>query len=553
MKNTSPKPLPSLSGIATALVRWLLYITLTLTSQTGYSEDCPLNAEHIPDLTGYGNQPSTNDVKKNTFPPGITIYEYTSTNYRKLEVVDNTQSVSCSSVNTQSLLTETSYLTSLNAYPTTGNASTGYTYYCRVIGTANIPYTCPSGYTMNSTGQCQLTDPFQCTIAQQQNNNSQCPAEGSQTDYGLPEAGAGSTNRCLDGCQYFIAEGPHTCYTRPDSSDPYQTWCDYTMESDALACTGSPTPYVAASNGNSVTPDPTCQSYAECYFEAAGNQNCSSNQSLNFNYSSPGNYTASCTDIPDSSPDSTTQGGNADGNPYNDPNSTQTLTAESIAASIDQYLQNDLSNIERSINSTSSDIKSTITNTSGDISDAINQSNQSITGAINSLDTTSGDALIADSINNLASQLDEQNQNQQGSVTGGENCDIPPSCNGDPINCSVLYQIWKTRCETQEIDEQTMTDQQFATEVFGPESTSTFGELEQLIEDRTNTHNLSDIYSDVQTTQSTECLTPFQFTVLNHNFTFDFKDICKLGHISSNFVMLAALMVSMSIVYRGLT
>lgn len=39
-------------------------------------------------------------------------------------------------------------------------------------------------------------------------------------------------------------------------------------------------------------------------------------------------------------------------------------------------------------------------------------------------------------------------QGQQGTASGGENCDSPPVCEGDEIQCSILEQQWLQRCPT---------------------------------------------------------------------------------------------------------
>lgn len=35
---------------------------------------------------------------------------------------------------------------------------------------------------------------------------------------------------------------------------------------------------------------------------------------------------------------------------------------------------------------------------------------------------------------------------ENGSASGGADCDAPPSCSGDPVNCAVLDQTWRNRC-----------------------------------------------------------------------------------------------------------
>lgn len=39
------------------------------------------------------------------------------------------------------------------------------------------------------------------------------------------------------------------------------------------------------------------------------------------------------------------------------------------------------------------------------------------------------------------------------SAGGGLTCNAPPTCSGAPVECAVLYQTWKNRCETVEVGE----------------------------------------------------------------------------------------------------
>jgi hypothetical protein len=38
-----------------------------------------------------------------------------------------------------------------------------------------------------------------------------------------------------------------------------------------------------------------------------------------------------------------------------------------------------------------------------------------------------------------------------GSVEGGESCDVPPTCTGDALQCAIIDQSWRTRC-VEELD-----------------------------------------------------------------------------------------------------
>lgn len=50
-------------------------------------------------------------------------------------------------------------------------------------------------------------------------------------------------------------------------------------------------------------------------------------------------------------------------------------------------------------------------------------------------------------------------EEEESSVEGGVDCQVAPRCSGDAIQCSILYQVWKGRCEAEkESEEDTVTE-----------------------------------------------------------------------------------------------
>jgi hypothetical protein len=47
---------------------------------------------------------------------------------------------------------------------------------------------------------------------------------------------------------------------------------------------------------------------------------------------------------------------------------------------------------------------------------------------------------------------EEGEEGEEGSASGGANCNAPPVCSGDPVNCAVLDQQWRARCGTTKGD-----------------------------------------------------------------------------------------------------
>ena len=154
-----------------------------------------------------------------------------------------------------------------------------------------------------------------------------------------------------------------------------------------------------------------CSDYLSCYNYALANSSCAGSQYFEFSYTDPENFSFSCTSIDSNSPDYAGNGGNEDGNPYNDPN-TPTSGDGSISdsGSIDPYslaeilgneLRPDLSNIERAVRD---DIDQSKINT------------ETLEGAVNEVETAVRDSIqsgenntnaITNSIDALGFKLDD--------------------------------------------------------------------------------------------------------------------------------------------------
>ena len=184
---------------------------------------------------------------------------------------------------------------------------------CEYIS-GQLTMTCPAGYALVN-GQCQLTDIETCEA-------SQPPVV---CDDGFPEN--------LNGY--------------PGCDRPRLVSCD-----DGT--------YVNESNGICrVNNQFECWDHDSCFSLAYSESGCSTGSVFEFNYINPQQWETVCTEPPIDSPDSTAQGGNADGNPYNDPNtpvsgegSSPTVAdadPQSLATAIDNQLKNDFGNVERAI------------------------------------------------------------------------------------------------------------------------------------------------------------------------------------------------------------
>jgi hypothetical protein len=194
--------------------------------------------------------------------------------------------------------------------------------------------------------------------------------------------------------------------------------------------------YCSVSNG-------VCSDYDSCYQYAITNANCSSSSSLfSFNYRDPNNWDYSCGDIDPASPDHPDNGGNADGNEYNDPQSPEPPISSgnsdpsALAAAIGLELRSDFGNVERairdgissagsntdrtieSINSAQSNLNSTLS----DIKSSIQEANSADNGSSSIVDSVnSASSNISDSINQSSSDISNNIANGSSDIVNSVN------------------------------------------------------------------------------------------------------------------------------------
>ncbi len=174
------------------------------------------------------------------------------------------------------------------------------------------------------------------------------------------------------------------CLTACDDGLPYDipgySGCDRPL---LKVCTDGS--YVLKGDSCSVV----CGDYNSCFAFALSTNPCdlnNPNDLFSFNYVSPNNFESTCTLIDSGSVDNTANGGNADGNIDNDPNSTPTtsvanLDLTSFTSSIDDVLSDNFSNIENAIRTqTTNDVSNT-----ADITNSITSLDTSLSGSLSSI------------------------------------------------------------------------------------------------------------------------------------------------------------------------
>lgn len=201
--------------------------------------------------------------------------------------------------------------------------------------------------------------------------------------------------------------------------------------------------YCSVSNG-------VCSDYDSCYQYAISNANCSSSSSrFSFNYRDPNNWDYSCADIDPTSPDHPNNGGNSDGNEYNDPQSQEPPISSgnsdpsALAAAIGSELRSDFGNVERAIRD---GISSANSNSDRTI-DAINSAQSNLNSTLSDIKSSiqdgntadNGSSSIIDSVNsassNISNSINQSSSDISSSIYNGSG-DIVDSVNG--LNNSVL-------------------------------------------------------------------------------------------------------------------
>jgi len=278
--------------------------------------------------------------------------------------------------------------------------------------------TCPIGYEMGfSSGVCELVD----------------------------------LQACLDAVPQICDDG-----LPPDLAGYYG--CD---RSELRACSNGS--YVRADTG--ICPVP-CTDYLSCYHHALDNSSCAGAQYFEFEYIDPENWSISCSLIADGSPDHPDNGGDGDGNPYNDPNTPETgdgstpntssIDPYTLAGLIGDELRPGFSDVERAIRD---DIDQSKTNTEtlesavGDVESAVRdsiQSGENNTNAItNSLD------LLGSKLDGLNDSLNsgpcDPNQPDYYSCLDTPTGNLPSHSQSDASTIAEANANFKSRIDNSEI------------------------------------------------------------------------------------------------------
>lgn len=127
-------------------------------------------------------------------------------------------------------------------------------------------------------------------------------------------------------------------------------------------------------------------------------------------------------------------------------------------------------------------------------------------------------------------------------VSGGGSCAQAPACKGDAIQCAILYQTWKGRCDAEKVEKVPGAS---AIEAAIGQSSDT-GSL-------TDTTDLTNIMSGVynQTGNIGSCPSPYTLSLLGASQTFDYTPFCNVASGLRPFVILLFSFFAFRIVMRA--
>lgn len=135
--------------------------------------------------------------------------------------------------------------------------------------------------------------------------------------------------------------------------------------------------------------------------------------------------------------------------------------------------------------------------------------------------------------------LDHENAK---SAFGSSGCSSPPSCSGDPIQCTVLYQTWHNGCllDTSNLSSSTVTGSDL-TSALGTTSVSAAALVDLSSSTAFNTEGYG--------LSSSSCPAPVTTQVfLGSSFTIDFSPFCSLAQVVGGLVMITSSFISLRMV-----
>lgn len=344
---------------------------------------------------------------------------------------------------------------------------------------------------------------------------------------------------CSGSCVYSDPELDGKPY-RFVSNSPTGAWANYSYFGDGKTCESGETEVDAPSENKPVADkENKCTNKVCLTVDDAGNcQTYTYSCTATETYTDPGNMDCDF--------------GEVDGKAQCVPNSpAPKLTETEVKTDVKETTNPDGSKETETTTTTNKTICSGVdsckTTTTTNVSN--NKTNADGTDGGSSSTCTGSDCKAGDG----KSQEDEQEEEESESrVTGGNNCDAPPVCTGDAIQCAILAQTHKQRCADQEFQE--VDGEKLAAEVgagFEGSEFKPFGEGERGNFDLTG-------MIDTSSTIGGSCpvLPPITFTIQGVTKSVDFgtvmAELCKYASWFSYLMVAFAMRRAAEIVAGGM-
>ncbi|WP_454913609.1 hypothetical protein [Stutzerimonas chloritidismutans] len=344
---------------------------------------------------------------------------------------------------------------------------------------------------------------------------------------------------CSGSCVYSDPELDGKPY-RFVSNSPTGAWANYSYFGDGKTCESGETEVDAPSENKPVADkENKCTNKVCLTVDEAGNcQTYTYSCTATETYTDPGNMDCDF--------------GQVDGKAVCVPNSpAPKLTETEVKTDVKETTNPDGSKETETTTTTNKTICSGVdsckTTTTTNVSN--NKTNADGTDGGSSSTCTGSDCKAGDG----KSQEDEQEEEESESrVTGGNNCDAPPVCTGDAIQCAILSQTHKQRCADQEFQE--VDGEKLAAEVgagFEGSEFKPFGEGERGNFDLTG-------MIDTSSTIGGSCpvLPPITFTIQGVTKSVDFgtvmAELCKYASWFSYLMVAFAMRRAAEIVAGGM-
>lgn len=130
----------------------------------------------------------------------------------------------------------------------------------------------------------------------------------------------------------------------------------------------------------------------------------------------------------------------------------------------------------------------------------------------------------------------EEDQEEEGSVSGGVGCDAPPVCTGDPVRCAQVEQTWRVRC--MDFNQYSNPDQILSQAGIDPAA--------PIPEDNLELDGL-----DTSGWLNRQCPADIELSVMESPITIPTGDLCMILGWIGNLVLMGASVISARILVGG--